>query len=68
MHNSVSNVATGMAALIGLNAEMVEKIIIANSVNLQIANDNSNIQVVISGSEDELNKSKFHYSVTNSSI
>ncbi len=57
MNNSVSPNLTGMAALLGQDSNYVEKIIIENQLNLEIANDNSPIQVVISGNKDEIKKS-----------
>ncbi len=58
MNNSVPKNETGMAALIGKDCNFVEKIINDNNLNLQIANDNSKIQIVISGSKDSISKSK----------
>ena len=57
MNNSVSPNLTGMAALLGQDSNYIEKIIIENELNLEIANDNSPIQVVISGKKDEIKKS-----------
>ena len=47
-----------MAALIGLSANEVEKIIESNNLKLEIANDNSEIQIVISGEIKQLENSK----------
>ena len=58
MHNAVEPNKTGMAALIGLSSSQVQNIIDQNNLNIQIANDNSQIQIVISGSIKELEKSK----------
>ncbi len=58
MNNAVLPNITGMAALIGKNSNFVEKIIKDNQMNLEIANDNSPMQIVISGSNDELKKCK----------
>ena len=58
MNNSILPNTTGMAALIGQNANTVQKIIDENKLDLQIANDNSPFQVVISGKIDEINKNK----------
>ena len=59
MNNAVTPNETGMAALIGKDSNLIQKIIDDNNLNLEIANDNSNIQIVISGKKiDEINKSK----------
>ena len=58
MNNAVSPNETGMAALIGKDSHQVQKIIDTNKLDLEIANDNSNIQIVISGSKDTIIKSK----------
>ena len=58
MHNAVEPNKTGMAALIGLSSSQVQNIIDQNNLNIQIANDNSQIQIVISGSINELENSK----------
>ena len=58
MSNSAPPNKTGMAALIGQNANKVYEIINENKLNLEIANDNSQIQIVISGNINELEKSK----------
>ena len=47
-----------MAALIGQEADLVQKIIDKNNLNLEIANDNSGIQIVVSGNIDDLKNSK----------
>ncbi len=49
---------TGMAALIGLPANEIQKIIDTNNLTLEIANDNSQVQIVISGNIEDLNKSR----------
>ncbi len=61
MNSAAGNKSTGMAALIGLNSEIVEKIIVENHLNIEIANDNSPMQVVISGEINEINKSKIYF-------
>ena len=58
MNTAVSPNKTGMAALIGLPANEIQKIIDTNNLTLEIANDNSEIQIVISGDIEDLNKSK----------
>ena len=58
MSNAVTPNKTGMAALIGQEADSVQKIIDKNNLNLEIANDNSGIQIVVSGDIDDLKNSK----------
>ena len=58
MNDAVEQNKSGMAAIIGLDAESVQKIIDDNKIDLEIANDNSPIQVVISGDIEEINKNK----------
>ena len=58
MNNAVPPNETGMAALIGKESISIQNIIDNNSLNLEIANDNSNIQIVISGNIDEIKKSE----------
>ncbi len=58
MNGAIQPNITGMAALIGKDSDYVQNIIFENNLNLEIANDNSPIQIVISGSIEELNKSK----------
>ena len=53
MNNAVTPNKTGMAALIGKDATSIQKIIDKNNLKVEIANDNSNIQIVISGKIDE---------------
>ena len=50
MDNAVEPNTSGMAALIGNDSEYINKIIKDNKLNVEIANDNSPLQVVISGS------------------
>ncbi len=54
MHNAVKPNTSGMAALIGCDANKIIKIIKENKIDLEIANDNSPIQVVISGDINEI--------------
>ena len=49
---------SGMAAVIGLDCQSLEKIIKNNLINVEIANDNTPNQVVISGIMDDLTKSE----------
>ena len=58
MNNAVKPNETGMAALIGKDSKTIQKIIDNNNLNLEIANDNSNIQTVLSGDINEIKNSK----------
>ena len=58
MNNAVTPNETGMAALIGKESYIIQNIIDKYNLNIEIANDNSNIQIVISGDINELKKSK----------
>ena len=58
MNDAVAPNETGMAALIGQDSSFIQKIIDDNNLNLEIANDNSNIQIVISGSLIDINNCK----------
>ena len=58
MNDAVTPNLSGMAALIGLSSNEIEKIISENKIKVYIANDNSNQQVVISGMIDDINESK----------
>ena len=58
MNDAVLPDKTSMAALIGSNFQKIQKIILENKMNIEVANDNSPIQVVISGSSDEIDNSK----------
>ena len=58
MQNAVPKGEGGMMAVLGSSIEIVEKILIENSNNfsVQIANDNSDGQIVLSGKNSDLNK------------
>ena len=58
MNNAVVPNRTGMVAVIGKDSNFVQKIIDENNLNLEIANDNSPMQLVLSGSLEDINKSK----------
>ena len=58
MNDAVKPNKTGMAALIGKDAQYIEKIIQDNQLSLEIANDNSPMQIVISGSKTEILSNK----------
>ena len=54
MQNAYETNMSGMAAIIGMNCEKVENLIKINKLNLEIANDNSPMQIVISGGKSDL--------------
>ena len=58
MQNAVPKGEGGMVAVLGSTVEKIEKILISNHENFlaQIANDNSEGQIVLSGKIDDLNK------------
>ena len=58
MNSAIEPNTTNMAALIGLNCEDIISIIKNNSVNVEIANDNSPLQIVISGSNNDIENSE----------
>ena len=58
MNSAIEPNTTNMAALIGLNCEDIIRIIKKNSVNVEIANDNSPLQIVISGSNHDIENSE----------
>jgi len=58
MNNAVEPNKSGMAALIGLSSDEVQTIINNENLDVQIANDNSKIQLVISGMNDKIENSE----------
>ncbi len=56
MNDAVPEKTTAMAALIGLDSEKINLIIKENNLDLEIANDNSPMQVVISGEIEKISK------------
>ena len=58
MNDAVPPNKSGMAALIGKDSNYIQKIIENNNINLEIANDNSPKQVVISGDISEIINNK----------
>ena len=58
MNSAIKPNTTNMAALIGLNCEDIISIIKNNNVNVEIANDNSPLQIVISGSNHDIDNSE----------
>mgnify|MGYP001352437168 CR=1 FL=1 len=58
MNNAVEPNITGMVALIGKDADFIQNIINENNLNVEIANDNSPMQIVISGKKEDILYSK----------
>ena len=58
MNSAIKPNETGMAALIGKDANYIQNIIDDNKLNIEIANDNSPMQIVISGKKKEIEKNK----------
>ena len=58
MNEAVEPNKSGMAAIIGKDANYIQDIINNNNIELEIANDNSPMQVVVSGELKNLNKYK----------
>jgi len=58
MNNAVKPNKSGMAALIGKDSNYIQQVIEQNNINLEIANDNSPIQVVVSGDIEDIKKNK----------
>ena len=58
MQNSVPKGEGGMVAVLGSTVEIIEKILIdkKNNLSVQIANDNSEGQIVLSGKTEDLDK------------
>ena len=58
MNSSIEPNTTGMAAIIGKNANFIDDIIKNNNLQIEIANDNSPMQVVVSGLVKDINISE----------
>jgi len=58
MQNAFKENMSGMVAIIGLGCAKVEKIITENKLKVEVANDNSPLQVVISGTKEDLSKAE----------
>ena len=58
MNSAASPNETGMAALVGKDSKFIHDIIKNNQLNLEIANDNSPMQIVISGKKNDMIRSK----------
>ena len=61
MQNAYKANESGMAAIIGISCETAENIIKKNNLNIQVANDNSPLQIVISGKNEDLVKSEIFF-------
>ena len=58
MNSAIEPNTTKMAALIGLNCSNILQIIKDNNVDVEVANDNSPAQIVISGSNKDIDNSE----------
>ncbi len=58
MHSSIEPNVSGMAAIIGKNADFINNVINENNLKNVIANDNSPMQVVVSGLIEDINSSE----------
>ena len=58
MHSSIEPNVSGMAAIIGKNADYIDDVINKNNLKIVIANDNSPMQVVVSGLIEDINSSE----------
>tara|TARA_B110000438_G_scaffold301398_1_gene356187 strand:+ start:1748 stop:2677 length:930 start_codon:yes stop_codon:yes gene_type:complete len=65
MQNAYKSNESGMVAIIGLDCKLVEKIINENSLEIEIANDNSPMQVVISGKIKDLENAEIIFKKVN---
>ena len=62
MHSSIKPNVSGMAAIIGKNADFIDDLIKKNNLRLVIANDNSPMQVVVSGLIEDIISSEQFFS------
>ena len=58
MYSSIESNVSGMAAIIGKNADFIDDVIKKNNLKIVIANDNSPMQVVVSGLIEEITSSE----------
>lgn len=58
MHSAIEPNTSGMAAIIGKSAKQIKEIIELNNLDLVIANDNSPMQVVVSGLINKISSSE----------
>ena len=61
MQNAIEPNKSGMAAIIGLSCNQAELVIKSNELNIEIANDNSPSQVVISGINNDISGSEVFF-------
>ena len=61
MQNAYPQNKSGMAALIGMDCEIIEKVIIDKKLDIDIANDNSPMQIVVSGKMEDLDNSEIYF-------
>ena len=61
MQNAYEPNKSGMAAIIGINSDLAEKLIKKHNLLVEIANDNSPQQIVISGIKSDLLDSEFFF-------
>ena len=62
MHSSIEPNVSGMAAIIGKNADFIDDVIKKNNLKVVIANDNSPMQVVVSGLIEDIISSELVFS------
>lgn len=58
MNSAIKPNLSGMAAIIGKSADFINELIDKNNLNIEIANDNSPMQVVVSGLIEDINLSE----------
>ena len=58
MQNSYESNKSGMAAIIGLDCDSIQEIIVKNNLDIEIANDNSPMQIVVSGKIESLKEAE----------
>ena len=63
MHTTIEPNTSGMAAIIGKNAGFIDEIIRTNNLDIVIANDNSPMQVVVSGLIGAINSAENIFSL-----
>ena len=61
MNSAIQPNYSGMAAIIGKDAKFIDEVIKSKKLNLEIANDNSPMQVVLSGLIDDINNAEKHF-------
>ncbi len=61
MNTAIEPNLSGMAAIIGKDSDFIENIIKSNNLNIEIANDNSQTQIVVSGLIDDIKASEIFF-------